>query len=101
MMQLSLLIMVVMKLLEDKLVLVVSLNLRTSIVLILLTFMLKNPLMALLLVLLVLPVLPVPSYLVNSKLAWKIVILVMLILFVMLVLLDSMYLLRVTNVLLI
>jgi hypothetical protein len=98
MMLLPLLIMVVMKLLEDKLVLVVSLNLRASIILILLMFMLKVPLMVLLLILLVLPVL---SYQVNSQLAWKIVIHAMLKIFVTLVLLDSMYLLRVTNVLLI
>jgi len=109
-MKLHMKIMVVMKLLLNKLVVVVTLNLRTSIVLILLMYLLKFLLMVLknllmvlmvLLVLLVLMVLPVPSYQVNSNLALKIVIHVILILYVTVVLLDSIYLLKVTNVLLI
>jgi len=103
-MKLHMKIMVVMKLLLNKLVVVVTLNPRTSIVLILLMFMLKFLLMVLknlLMVLLVLMVLPVPSYQVNSNLALKIVIHVILILYVTVVLLDSTYLLRVTYVLLI
>jgi hypothetical protein len=100
MMQLPLLIMVVMKLLEDKLVLVVSLNLRASIILILLMFMLKVPLMVLLLMDLLMDLL-VLSYQVNSQLALTIVIHVILNIYVMFVLLDTIYLLKVTNVLLI
>jgi len=83
--------MVVMKIPLHKCVVVVTLELRTPIILILLSYMLKFPLM----------VLPVLSYQVNSQLALQIVMYVILILFVTVVLLDSMHLLKLTYVILI